>query len=93
MRRTVAIYWTSAMPHTAPKRKHHSSVIYAYAREGKDQRLLVVCSFTAKTAYFSAPYDYNLRGGELVLSNYDDAPLDGNAFFLRPYECRVYLWG
>lgn len=72
--------------------KHHSSVIYAYARESEDQHLLVVCSFTAKTAYFSAPHDYNLRNGKLVLANYEDAPLNGNAFFLRPYECRVYLW-
>lgn len=72
--------------------KHHSSVIYAYARESATQRLLVVCSLTDKTAYFSAHDDYDLAAGELCLCNYPDAPLQGKAFFLRPYECRVYLW-
>lgn len=72
--------------------KHHSSVIYAYARESETQRLLVVCSMTEKLSYFSAHDDYDLRKGELCLCNYPDAPLQGNAFFLRPYECRVYLW-
>ena len=72
--------------------KHHSSVIYAYMRESKAQQLLVVCSFTEKTAYFSSHGDYNMRKGELCLCNYPDAPLEGNAFFLRPYECRVYLF-
>ena len=72
--------------------KHHSSVLYAYARESERQRLLVVCSFAGKLAYYSASDDYDLRKGELVLANYADAPLQGNAFFLRPYECRVYLW-
>ena len=54
--------------------------------------MLVVCSFTHKTARFSAPDDYDLRTGKLVLAGYPDAPLQGNAFFLRPYECRVCLW-
>ena len=72
--------------------KHHSSVIYAYARESETQCLLVVCSFTEKTAYYSSHDDHDLRKGKLCLCNYEDAPLRGNAFYLRPYECRVYLW-
>jgi oligo-1,6-glucosidase len=72
--------------------KHHSSVLYAYARESASQRMLVVCSFTEKTAYFSSNDDYDIRMGKLCLCNYEDAPTQANAFFLRPYECRVYLW-
>jgi glycosidase len=72
--------------------KSHSTVLYSYARANAHQRLLVVCCFTDRTAYFSAPEGFDLRSGELVLSNYADAPLRGNAFFPRPWECRVYLW-
>lgn len=72
--------------------KHHSGVLYAYARESASQRLLVVCSFTEKTAYFSSCDDYDVRTGRLCLCSYADAPIRANAFFLRPYECRVYLW-
>jgi trehalose-6-phosphate hydrolase len=72
--------------------KRSSGQIYAYVREGAGQRLLVVCSLSPKVAYFSAPADVDLAAGELCLCGYEDAPLEGNAFFLRPYECRVYLW-
>lgn len=72
--------------------KRSSGQIYAYVREGAGQRLLVVCSLSPKMAYFSAPADVDLAVGELCLCGYEDAPLEGNAFFLRPYECRVYLW-
>ncbi|MBR3235238.1 MAG: alpha-glucosidase [Atopobiaceae bacterium] len=72
--------------------KRASNALYAYAREGAGQRLLVVCSFTEEIAYFSAPAGFDLAAGELCLCGYPDAPLEDNAFFLRPYECRVYLW-
>ena len=66
--------------------------LYAYVREGCGQRLLVVCSLSSQLAYFSAPKDLQLEGAELCLCGYGDAPTEGNSFFLRPYECRVYLW-
>lgn len=72
--------------------KRASAQLYAYVREGVGQKLLVVCSFTGRTAYFSAPDDLPLAEAELCLCGYEDAPTEGNAFFLRPYECRVYLW-
>ena len=72
--------------------KRHSNTIYAYVRETSEQRLLVVCSFTSRLSYFSAPEDLDLAAAKLVLHGYEDALANGNAFFLRPYECRVYLW-
>jgi glycosidase len=72
--------------------KQASAQLYAYVRDGVGQKLLVVCSFTGRTAYFSAPGDLPLAEAELCLCGYEDAPTEGNAFFLRPYECRVYLW-
>lgn len=72
--------------------KRASGSIYAYAREMTGQRLLVVCSLSKQLAYFSAPQEYDLAQGTLCLGGYEDAPLEGNAFFLRPYECRVYLF-
>ena len=72
--------------------KQASAQLYAYVRDGVGQKLLVVCSFTGRTVYFSAPGDLPLAEAELCLCGYEDAPTEGNAFFLRPYECRVYLW-
>ena len=72
--------------------KRSSGSIYAYARESESQRLLVVCSFSSQVTYFSAPDGYDLAAGKLCLCGYDDAPTEDNAFFLRPYECRVYLF-
>lgn len=72
--------------------KRQSHTIFAYAREMPGQRVLVVCSFTDKLSFFSAAKDYDLAKGELCLCNYEDAHAEDNAFFLRPYECRVYLF-
>ena len=72
--------------------KRASNTIYAYARETVRQQLLVVCSLSSHTAFFSAPEGYDLQEGTLCLCGYEDAPLEGNGFFLRPYECRVYLF-
>ena len=71
--------------------KRASQSLYAYLREMDGQRLLVVCSFTDALTYFSAPANFDLDAAELCLQGYADAPTKGNGFFLRPYECRVYL--
>ena len=47
--------------------KRSSKTVFAYVREGDTQRLLVVCSFTDKLTYFSAPSDYDLAEGTLRL--------------------------
>ena len=69
-----------------------SNKFYTYAREGEGQRLLVICSFAKQDATFRAPKGFGLSKGELILSNYSDAPISGNGFTARPYETRVYLW-
>ncbi len=69
-----------------------SGKFYTYARVGEMQRLLVIGSFAKENAPFRAPKGFDLSKGELVLSNYPDAPCSGNGFTARPYETRVYLW-
>ena len=41
---------------------------------------------------FKAPDGIDLSKGELVLTNYNDATLNGNGFATKPYETRVYLF-
>ncbi|MBP3892459.1 MAG: alpha-glucosidase [Atopobiaceae bacterium] len=72
--------------------KRASKSLFAYAREGESQRLLVVCSLSDQITYFSLPEGYDPSQASLCLCGYGDAPVEGNGFFLRPYECRVYLF-
>ena len=65
--------------------------VFAYRRRYEGKTLLVINSFSAEEQDFRAPYDFNMHIAELVLSNYDSAPLVHNGFVMRPYECRVYL--
>ncbi len=61
---------------------------YLYVREYRNQRLLAVCSFSARETFFRVPRGFDLAGAKLLLQNYD-SPLPDR---LRPYETRVYLW-
>jgi oligo-1,6-glucosidase len=65
-----------------------SSTRYVYARQNKDQRLLVICSYSEKPQKFTPPTGFDLAAGKLVLCNYPS----GADNLLRPYETRVYLW-
>ena len=69
----------------------NSNALYVYARETKEQKLLVVCSFTDKPVRFHAPYNFSLGDMKLLLCNYDGAR-EENSFLTRPYEARVYLY-
>lgn len=69
----------------------HSDRLYVYARETREQKLLVICSFTEKPVQFHAPYNFSLADMKLLLTNYDDTR-QGNSFVTRPYEARVYLY-
>ena len=64
---------------------------YVYERRYFEQRLLVVCSFSAELQRFTAPDDINLDKWRLVLSNYETCFTIGNGYTARPYEMRVYL--
>ena len=65
-----------------------SSKVYTYSMETADEKILVVCSFTDKTAKCRFPAGFDRSNAKLILQNYPDAP----DLALRPYECRVYLW-
>ncbi|RKQ30898.1 alpha,alpha-phosphotrehalase [Oceanobacillus halophilus] len=58
--------------------------IFAYTRNWKDEKLLVVSNFYAKEVEVDLPVDDNR---EILLSNYADA---SNNQILRPYESIVY---
>ena len=66
----------------------NSSRLYLYSRNTDSQKLLIACSFSERDIRFRAPAGYDLSSGELILSNYPDAPYST----LRPYEVRVYCW-
>ncbi len=69
-----------------------SNELYCYERNYEGQKMLVVCSFSDKTITFRAPEGFDLTKGELLLSNYNDAPARPKICALRPYEARVYLY-
>lgn len=70
-----------------------SKKLYVYERNYEGKRLLVVCSFVKEPVDFKSPEGFDLRGGELALSNYPvDNPGD-NRFATKPYEARIYLFG
>lgn len=63
---------------------------YVYERSYQGRKLLVICRFGAAPKAFAAPAGMALSRGELVFSNYKDAPLTGEGFTSRPWELRVY---
>ena len=71
--------------------ERNSDALYVYARETKEQKLLVVCSFTDRPVRFCPPYPFSLDDMKLLLCNYPDAG-SGASFVTRPYEARVYLY-
>jgi trehalose-6-phosphate hydrolase len=67
--------------------------IFAYLRNGKNEKLLVINNFYGKETTFELPADANISGydSELLLSNYPDSPVEASAMIrLRPYESIVY---
>ena len=72
-----------------PRDKH----FYVYERRHFEQRLLVICSFTADQLRFNAPEGIDLSRWNLELSNYDTCFIISNGFTTRPYELRVYSLG
>ena len=72
-----------------PRDRH----FYVYERRHFEQRLLVICSFTAEQLRFNAPEGIDLSRWNLELSNYDTCFIISNGFMTRPYELRVYSCG
>lgn len=66
--------------------------IFAYLRNGNEEKLLVVNNFYGKNAVFECPSklksgDYHSR---ILISNYDNSPQRFDHITLRPYESIVY---
>lgn len=66
----------------------HSNHIYMYERRWKDQRLLVICSFSKKQVTVQLPKECKGARWKLELCNYPDSkPAE---LTLKPYETRIY---
>ncbi len=63
-----------------------SSKLYCYSRRTKDEKILVLCSFSDKPQKLRFPSSFNPKNAELVLNNYSEP----DEKLLQPYECRVY---
>ncbi|AOZ87989.1 alpha,alpha-phosphotrehalase [Bacillus xiamenensis] len=68
--------------------------IFAYVREGQEEKILVINHFYAGEVNFTLPIELLKDADEMevqvLLSNYEDVPEDIKGFTLRPYESIVY---
>lgn len=62
--------------------------IFAYTREDKEEKLLVICNFSGEEAEYPDPGEW--QGMELLLSNYSDSKEERSPETLRSYEARMY---
>ncbi|MCL6616083.1 MAG: alpha,alpha-phosphotrehalase [Anoxybacillus ayderensis] len=66
--------------------------IFAYIRNGNDEKLVVINNFYGQETLFEWPEHIDIKEykSEILLSNYDDSPSDFIKMMLRPYESIVY---
>jgi oligo-1,6-glucosidase len=66
--------------------------IYAYTRTLGDEKLLVMCNFSAEDTNFNLPEHIRFESTQLLITNYDvQTNADISSVTLKPYESRVYL--
>lgn len=65
----------------------NNPAVYAYTREWKGTRMLVLLNFTAKPASVNTGRD--LSQARALINNY---PVPGSTTQLRPYEAAIYQW-
>lgn len=65
--------------------------IFAYTRNWKDEKLLVISNFYGKDTVVDLQFEED-KEPEILLSNYEDSPRKLNQLQLRPYESIVYYW-
>ncbi len=61
-----------------------------YGRRWKDERYLIVISFSDNNEKIKVPKGYDLNEAELLLSNYNDTDNIDLYSDLRPYEVRLF---
>lgn len=66
--------------------------IFAYTRDWNGERILVVSNFYGKDATVDLQLEKSKGVPEVLLSNYEDSPLNLERLQLRPYESIVYYW-
>ncbi|QEK12816.1 alpha,alpha-phosphotrehalase [Crassaminicella thermophila] len=66
--------------------------IFAYIRNYKNEKLLVINNFYGKTTRFELPdqLDFDDYKSKILISNYNDSPKEFKNILLRPYESIVY---
>lgn len=73
--------------------KEHKK-IFAYIRNYKDEKILVINNYYGEECEFSLPKEVleelNLYKGKILISNYRDSSKNFREFIMRPYESVVY---
>ncbi|MGG1685088.1 alpha,alpha-phosphotrehalase [Pseudalkalibacillus sp. NRS-1564] len=66
--------------------------LFAYVRNGENEKLLVINNFYESEVTFELPEDVEVNGyhAEVLLSNYEDTPNTFKKVSLRPYESIAY---
>ncbi|MCG8539510.1 MAG: alpha-glucosidase C-terminal domain-containing protein, partial [Clostridia bacterium] len=66
--------------------------LFAYVRNYKDEKLLVISNFYGRETIFKLPYELELHKykSKILVSNYNDASKKFDNIKLRPYESIVY---
>ena len=65
--------------------------IYAYTRTLDNEKLMIICNFTAKNSVFKCEEKIEFKERELLISNYDvDINEEMDTINLKPYESRIY---
>ncbi|MCY8673763.1 alpha-glucosidase C-terminal domain-containing protein, partial [Bacillus haynesii] len=66
--------------------------LYAYLRNGADEKLLVINNFYGKETEFQLPDDIDIEGydAKVLISNDTDLPESFKRFKLKPYQSIVY---
>ncbi|MBB2481002.1 alpha,alpha-phosphotrehalase [Bacillus sp. APMAM] len=64
--------------------------IFAYIRNGENEKLLVVNNFYGNETSFECPKDLSGYSSEILLSNYADSENNVQTIILRPYESIVF---
>lgn len=69
----------------------NDSSIYSYTRTNKNEKLIVICSFSRFNVNFNVPTTLVKEKSQLLLSNYTDSPEELNSkIVMRPYEALIY---